>query len=352
MLDIYSDYLLASFSYTTATGLSRLTEGEISHDQVTRFLSSEMKTGKDLWLRVKPFQRQIQSADGVLIIDDSIEEKPYTDENDIICWHFDHSKDRSVKGINFVSCLYQNRGVSLPINFRLVEKTEKYIDPKTQKQKRRSRVTKNELAREMIRQVVKNQVQFAFILFDVWFASKENLQFIKQEQKREFICPLKVNRYAALSLQDKLAGRWTRVDTLLIEEHQTREIYLEGLDFPCLLTKQVFTNEDGSNGVLYLISSDTTVSSDQIKTIYQRRWNVECYHKSLKQNVSLSKSPTQTEITQTNHFFAALCGYIKLEMLKVQTRTNHFALKTKLYVNALQSAFKTLEKMNLIQFSA
>jgi len=68
--------------------------------------------------------------------------------------------------------------------------------------------------------------------------------------------------------------------------------------------------------------------------------------------MSLSKSPTQTETTQTNHFFAALCGYIKLEMLKVQTRTNHFALKTKLYVNALQSAFKTLEKMNPIQFSA
>ncbi len=40
MLDIYSDYLLALFSYTTATGLSRLTEGEISHDQVTRFLSN------------------------------------------------------------------------------------------------------------------------------------------------------------------------------------------------------------------------------------------------------------------------------------------------------------------------
>lgn len=352
MLDIYSDYLLASFSYTTATGLSLLTEGEISHDQVTRFLSSEMKTGKDLWLMVKPFQRRIQSASGVLILDDSIEEKPYTDENDIICWHFDHSKDRSVKGINFVSCLYQNKGVSLPINFRLVEKTEKYIDKKTQKEKRRAPVTKNELARDMIKQVVKNQVQFSFILFDVWFASKENLQFIKQEQKREFICPLKVNRYVALSLEDKLRGRWQRVDTLEVEEHQVREIYLEGLDFAVLLTKQVFTNEDGSLGVLYLISSNTTQTSEQIKTIYQRRWNVESYHKSLKQNVSLSKSPTQTVTTQTNHFFAALCGYIKLEMLKVETKTNHFALKTKLYVNALQSAFKTLEKMNPIQFSA
>lgn len=42
----------------------------------------------------------------------------------------------------------------------------------------------------------------------------------------------------------------------------------------------------------------------------------------------------------------------KLEMLKVETKTNHFALKTKLYVNALQSAFKPLEKMNPVQFSA
>lgn len=352
MLDIYSDYLLASFSYTTATGLSRLTDGEISHDQVTRFLSSEMKTSKDLWHLVKPFQRQIQSSGGVLIIDDSIEEKPYTDENDIICWHWDHAKSRNVKGINFISCLYQNGGVSLPVNFRLVEKTEKYIDKKTGKEKRRSAVTKNELAREMIEQVVKNQVKFQFILFDVWFGSKENLVFIKQEMKRDFICPLKRNRKVALSLEDKRNGHWKKVETLEIEENTGLEIYLEGVEFPIKLIKQVFTNEDGSEGILYLISSDTTKSFDQIKTIYQRRWNVEEYHKSLKQNVSLAKSPTQTETTQTNHFFAALCGYIKLEMLKVETKTNHFALKTKLYINALQSASKTLQEMNPIQFSA
>ncbi len=100
MLDIYSDYLIASFSQTSATGLSNLVNGEISHDQVTRFLSQEKKTAKDLWLIAKPFVKKIQSPQGVLIIDDSTEEKPYTDENDIICWHYDHSKQQNVKGIN------------------------------------------------------------------------------------------------------------------------------------------------------------------------------------------------------------------------------------------------------------
>ena len=55
MLDIYSDYLIASFSQTSATGLSNLLNGEISHDQVTRFLSQDKKTAKDLWLIAKPY---------------------------------------------------------------------------------------------------------------------------------------------------------------------------------------------------------------------------------------------------------------------------------------------------------
>ncbi len=41
ILDLYSDYLLSSFSYTTATGLSGLLEGSLSHDQITRFLSTK-----------------------------------------------------------------------------------------------------------------------------------------------------------------------------------------------------------------------------------------------------------------------------------------------------------------------
>ena len=86
--DLYSDYLLASFGATTATGLSELLEGEVSHDQVTRYLAGTKKTATELWRTVKPFVREVQSEAGVLIIDDSIEEKPYTDENEIVCWHY------------------------------------------------------------------------------------------------------------------------------------------------------------------------------------------------------------------------------------------------------------------------
>lgn len=352
LLDIYTDYLISSFGLTTQTGLSRLLNGALSHDGIQRFLSKDLKTGKDLWLTVKPYVRQVQRADGVIIVDDSISEKPHTDENDIIAWHYDHTKGYSVKGINFVTALYHVGDVSLPVNYHLVQKTEFYIDKKTKQEKRRSPVTKNDVYRDLLRQVKQNQIPFRYVLNDVWFASADNMMFVKHELERDFVMPLKTNRKVAMSLEDKKHGRYERVDALDIEADTVLTIYLEGVDFPLHLVKQVFTNGDGSIGILYLVTSDLDLSYDEITTIYGKRWNVEPYHKSLKQNASLSKSPTKTVTTQSNHFFASLCAYIKLEMLKVSTKTNHFALKAKLYMNALQSAFHTLDTLQPIRLAA
>lgn len=352
LLDIYTDYLISSFGLTTQTGLSRLLNGTISHDRIQRFLSKEPKSGKDLWLTVKPYVRQIQATNGVLIVDDSISEKPYTDENDIIAWHYDHTTGTNVKGINFITALYHVDDVSLPVNYHLVHKTEVYIDKKTGKEKRRSPVSKNEMYRDLLRQVKHNQIPFRYVLNDVWFASADNMLFVKHELEVDFVMPLKTNRKVALSLEDKKQGRYERVDMLTIEPDTLLTIYLEGVDFALHLVKQVFTNGDGSIGILYLVTSDLDLSYDDITTIYGKRWNVEPYHKSLKQNASLSKSPTRTVTTQSNHLFASLCAYIKLEMLKVTTKTNHFALKAKLYTNALQSAIQTLHTLQPIRLAA
>ena len=106
--------------------------------------------------------------------ENSIVEKPYTDENDLICWHYDHSKGRNVKGINFITSLYEVDGVTLPVAFRLVTKTETYIDKKG-KEKRRSEISKNEHFRAMLTQLIQNQIPFRYVLSDIWFASAENM---------------------------------------------------------------------------------------------------------------------------------------------------------------------------------
>lgn len=353
-LDLYSDYLLSSFGQTTATGLSKLMEGKISHDQVTRMLSSSKMTSKAWWKLVKPHVRETEQEDGVMIIDDSIVEKPYTDENEIICWHYDHAKGKTVKGINFVSTLYYAQDVALPVAFELVSKTETYIDKKTGKEKRKSVITKNERYRQMLQIVSNNQIPFRYVLNDLWFASAENMRFVKLDLKKEFIMALKSNRKVALSENDKANGLYQRIDQLELLEDTTLTIYLEGVPFPLQLVRQVFTNEDSSTGVRYLVTSDLTLNADQIITIYQKRWKVEEYHRSLKQNAAVAKSPTRTETTQTNHFVAALWSFVKIELLKVRTKKNHYQLKSQLYLSALQQAFHELQKLqpvSLVQAS-
>ena len=53
IFDLYTDYLITSLSYTTATGLSTILDGAVSHDQVARFLSQQDLTSKELWKVIK-----------------------------------------------------------------------------------------------------------------------------------------------------------------------------------------------------------------------------------------------------------------------------------------------------------
>lgn len=339
LLDIYTDYLISSFSQTTATGLSRLLDGEISHDKVTRLLSQSGFSSSYLWSLVKSTVRDIEHDDGVLIFDDTIQEKPHTDENEIVTWHFDHSKGRTVKGINLLNCLYHHSDVTVPVAFEIIKKTILYCDIETHQVKRLSDITKNELLRQMLNICQQNQLSYRYVLTDIWYASNENMQHIKLKCQKDFIMGIKSNRLVALNLEDKLKGCFVRIDSLQLEENTTVLVYLKGLDFPVLLSKQVFKNKDDSEGISYLVCSDLKLTYDQIITIYQKRWNVEIFQKSIKSNTSLSKSPTRTIKTQSNHIFASIYAAFKLEILKLKHHTNHFALKSKLYLKALQASF-------------
>jgi hypothetical protein len=345
LLDLYTDYLLVSFGPTTATGLAALLP-DLSHDQVTRFLSRQELTEKDLWRIVKPHLRQIQSEDAVLIMDDSIEEKPYTDASELICTHFDHATGRYVKGINLMSCLYFSQDVSLPVNFHLIQKTELVTDPKTGKEKWQSPCNKNEIAREMIASAVNRQIPFRYVLNDIWFASAENMVFIKGK-KKDFVMPLKSNRKVALSESLKKQGKWQAISSLDFDTDAPMTVHLESVPFALLLFRHIFTHGDGSQGIQYLVTSDLSLSASSLTTIYQKRWKVEEYHKSLKSNASFAKSPTKRVRTQSNHFFACLVAFVKLETYRASTALNHFALKGKLYQAAIARAFQELQTLKI-----
>jgi len=99
-----------------------------------------------------------------LIFDDTIQEKKWTDKNEIMCWHFE-----------------------------IIKKPIMFSDIKTKKVKRKSEVTKNKIMQQMIGKAVNNQLKFHYVLMDTWFSSQENSEFIIKH-KKEFIAALKSNR--------------------------------------------------------------------------------------------------------------------------------------------------------------
>ncbi len=301
-----------------------------------------------LWRLVKPTVRQLQrqeSDDGVIIFDDTIIEKPYTDENAIVCWHYDHCTGRNVKGINLLSALYNRNGVSMPVAFEAVSKTVCTIDAKG-RLRRSAAISKNTYLRAMLGQCVENGITVRYVLADSWYSCAESMRYITCEMGLDWIMPLKSNRKVALSKAAKKRGEYVAISSLTLEEHATTRVYLSEVDFAVLLSKVVFKNGDGTRGVLYLATSDLALSQQQMTTIYKKRWDVEEYHQSLKGNASIAQSPAKRVQTQKAHILAALYAFVKLERISAKLSRNHHELKSTIYFFGLQAALKKLHDLH------
>lgn len=338
--DYYSDYLIVNQSGCHCTSLGL--ELGLSHDRFTRMLNKEELDSKWLWSRCKFLVKRISSPEGVLVIDDTIEEKRHSALSDWNCYHWDHCSNRSVKGINQVTSLYHSKDISVPVGFEVVTKPDFVEDGKTGKLKRISRKSKQDIFRDLVKQAIDNQIDIKYIVADKWFSNKENMNFISG-LKQQFVFPLKNNRKVALSKEDKEKGVYQVVSEVKLEEGQVRIVYVEGVEFPLLLQKQVFqTGDDAFNGnepILYLVSNDLTLDAPTMTTIYSIRWKVECFFKSIKSNLGYAKSPTHTYKSQTNHLVLSMVAFVKLEVLKDKVRINHFAFKAKVRAVALHSAW-------------
>ena len=114
-----------------------------------------------------------------------------------------------------------------------------------------------------------------------------------------------------------------------------------------MVTRQVFKNGDKSTGEIYLITNDLSLTSNHIEDIYQKRWNIETYHRSIKQNASLTKSPTSIAATQLNHIGLSIGAFCELEKLKLASKKNHYVLKRKMLIAANQASLKEIRRMKM-----
>ncbi len=319
--DMYINFAISSFSKIEMTKLSKVTGN--SHDVFTKhlLLNDSLDDEKTLWKSIKPFLRDYENEDNAcIIIDDMLMHKPWSKVNDVVCWHYDHVSQKMQKGILMLNFHYTDAtGISIPLGYEIITKTENKWSEEHQKNIKKSLFSKNEIMQDKL-QILhhNNEVKYKYILFDKWFSSIKNLLFIEEELNKKFVCPIKSNRKIALTLEERNKGKYVNISSIDIKGGSSRLIYIEGYKKPLRLIKQVVKNgDDGESTYLYLVTNDIDLSFNQVLEIYKRRWKIEEYHKSLKQNLKIEHSPTKVETSQRNHIHLSVRGFIKLEKLRL-----------------------------------
>ena len=92
-----------SYSCLEAEKVQPQTDDSPAHDSITRLLHrDEPDTGK-LWHESKS---QVQLKSGILVIDDSTLDKPYSQKIDLVTKHWSGKHHRVVHGINLITLLW------------------------------------------------------------------------------------------------------------------------------------------------------------------------------------------------------------------------------------------------------
>lgn len=321
-LDTYVGYLLGEPVRTTCTGLSEILPN-VSHDSVNRFLLSKNYSSIDLFQLVKV---RICLQGGVLSVDDSIIDKPYSDlkKNELLGYHWSGKHHKTVKGICLITLYYTDPyGVCVPVSYRV-------YDPNEDK-------TKNDYFREMWEEVWGLGLRPAYGTGDSWYSSIENLKFIRKHGIG--LCfGVEKNRLVSI-----VKGSFIHIEDIENWDENGLVVYLK--DFGMVrVFRQMFKNMPR----YYVMAMPKIEMLDDIglndfKMVHDRHWNIERFHRAAKQLCNLEKFQVRASQAIMNHIFCALMTFVTLEFLRVsQTIENWYQLQRNSLNSMLRNFLKDL----------
>lgn len=208
-LDLYVRYLLARPQGAGCSEMADILE-EVSHDSINRFLLRERYVPKDLFDLLLA-HGALKLVGGVLSSDDTVIEKPYSDPNatELLGYYWSSKAGKPILGIPLITLYYTSaNGLRVPINYRLYNKQEGK--------------TKNQYLRDMLQEVEQWGVRARAFTSDAWYASKANLNLVKNAQMG-FLVGIAKNRLVRLG-----EGRYQRVDSLHIPTSGLK-VHLKGV---------------------------------------------------------------------------------------------------------------------------
>ncbi len=289
-MPMYISFLISEPKYPSCCHLAEVMD--ISHDSVDRFLQREKFTPKDLFEQAK---QQLDLKGGVASVDDSVLDKPYSQYMALVGYFWSGKHHCSVKGINLITLYYTDKqGHHAPINFRLYDKAEGK--------------TKNDYFLDMLAEVRTWGVEPAFVTGDSWYSGIKNLKTIRNDELG-ILFALKSNRRVSVE-----KGKYVQVRTLDIPEDGL-EVWLR--DFGQVKVFRTFLKDEIRHYVVHLPEKDalTDFKRADFYKIHDKHWQIEQFHRVIKQVCHVEHFQVRTEVAIRNHIFAALLGFIQLQKM-------------------------------------
>jgi len=268
----------------------------------------------------------------VLIIDDSPYYRDRSKKVEFLSRCFDHVTRKYYKGLTLLTLGWSDGQTFLPINFRLLgsgddsnllEGSHVKEDKRTLATKRRidARRSKPSLVLSMLKAVKGTAAQAKYVIFDSWFStpsailSIKNLGYhvvarLKNHENFRYDCKgenLSISKIYRANKKRRGRSRYLLSVTANVRHE----------DFAYVVPAKIVYVRDMGNRKKWiaLISTDITLSEDEIVAIYGKRWDIEPFHKVLKSCLRLEKEfqvrsydamVAHATIVMTRYLFLAL----------------------------------------------
>jgi len=309
----YLDFLLATPRVCSATEAARVQPprpNAPAHDSFTRLLQRLEPEPETLWQEVQPLVRR---DTGVLILDDSVLDKPYARHMGLVGFFYSGKHRRVVQGINLVSLLWSDGDVLAPCDYRLV-------DPAQGKA-----VNKNRHLRDLLRQAQARGFQPRCVVFDTWYSGKENLKAVRA-CGWTFLTQVRSNRRVNL---DRQGNRPIR--ELPIAASGTI-VHLEGFGLV-----KAFRIVASNGDTEHWITNDLTMDELRRLGYGELAWGIEEYHRGLKQYCGVERCQQRQSRAQRNHIGLSIRAFWRLEWHRFRTGVSWFAAKVNIIRGAVRA---------------
>lgn len=305
-LKLYGNFLIANQNKFSGVELSKATSN-MAHDSVNRWLNKSNFTPSDLWSDVK---KMIDINSGYIIGDDSVLDKKYSRNNELAKKQYSGNAHGLINGICLVNLLWTNNSGEeyIPADYRVYNKE---FDDKS----------KNSHFRDMLKRAKNRGFCPIYVLFDAWYSSIENMKLITRKLEWKFICNLKSNRQVSV-----VKNEYMPIADLDLADKQVKQVWLKEYGF-VLVCKIV----DKKGDITYLATSDLELTDyDEFISHHQKRWQIEEFHRGLKQTTGIEKCYSTKSTSQKTHIFASFTAFIKLEKNRLENNISWYEQKARI----------------------